>query len=187
MFRTALHSLRLLFCPPLRLQWVQYAALGLSAASAYMGYSGSKDTEKARTDAAEHEAALAKQQHKLQTEGIAAAREEAAHRAATDLHDTTVAFLQQRASVLAGAGEAGVAGGSVTRTLTDKTRQEQDIRGRELYALEVFSEQTARDQRATDLGLSGQVTGYNGVSDASLAISSGLGFAADALKIIKST
>lgn len=176
-------SLKMVFVAPVRLHWVQIAALGLAAVSSYMGFMGSKDAEKAAKDAAQKEAAIAAEQYKIQKEGIAANQEEAKHKASTDLHDTTIAFMRQRAAVTAGAGEAGVAGGSVTRTIIDKTRGEQDLRGRHMYALEVFNDKAGRDLRSAALGFSAANTPYQGVSTSALAISAGLNFASSALSI----
>lgn len=183
MYRQVINSLKMVFLAPVRLHWVQFAALGVSAASALMGYSGSKDAEKAAKEAAEREAAFQKEQARMQRENITVAQEEARHKAKNDIHDTTVAFMRQRASIVAGAGEAGVAGGSVIRSVVDRTRSQQDVSGRALYALEVFNAQAERDKRSADLGLAVAGRDYEGTSSTSLAVASGLNFASQALSI----
>jgi len=175
--------MKMVFVAPVRLYWVQYAALGLSAASAVMGFSGSKKAEKEAKRAAKLQAAVQKQQYQMQKEDIAASQDEARHKAKLDIHDTTVAFMQQRAAVVAGAGEAGVTGGSIVRTLVDKNRTQSDVVGRTMYALEKFNEQADRDKRGAALGLQASRQEYKGASTASLAISAGLGFASQALQI----
>lgn len=159
------------------------AGLAISAGSAISGFMGSSKAEKAARDAAEYQSAIGKKQAKLQQESIAVSKEEARHKASMDLRDTTVAFMQERAAAIAGAGEAGVAGGSVVRTIADKFQQESDIRGRHLYQLNSFVAQADREIRGVQLGLAGQVNTYKGISDSSLALSSGLDFASSALSI----
>lgn len=184
MLRHIIHSLSLMFVAPVRLNWAWAAAgLAVSAGSAYMGYKGGKKAEKAQQDAAEYSAALNKQKFALQKEQIAAAVDEAQHKASTDLHDTSIAFMKQRSAIIAGAGEAGIAGGSVTRTLVDRIRSEQDIRGRQLTALESFMNKSDRDMVAASYGLAASATPYKGVSGATLALASGLNFASNALSI----
>ena len=140
MLRHIIKSLSLVFVAPMRLSIaplvVMGAGLAISAASAYMSHQGNKKAEKAAQDAAEYQAAIAKQSLKLEKEVVAAKRAEAQHNAANALRDTTVEAMRQRAAVIAGAGEAGVAGGSVQRSVVDTLYQEQDVRGRQLYGLE---------------------------------------------------
>jgi len=184
MLSLIIKPMKLMFWPTLRLEWVQFAALAVSAAGAAMSYSGGKKAEKAQQDAAEYQAALAKDQYRLQKESIAAAQEEAKSAAANDLHDTTVAFMKQRASVIAGAGEAGVAGGSVTRTIVDSAYQEQATRGRHMSALESYMAKSGRDLKGAAIGMSGAMArDYKGVSNTTLALQSGLNFASSALSI----
>jgi len=163
--------------------WGMAAGAAIGAASSLMSYSASNKAEKEARDAAEYQAAIAKQQYKLQKESIAASKREAEHKATMDLHDSTVNFMRQRASVVAGAGEAGVAGGSVTRTVVASARSEQDVRGRQMYALEQFKEQSDRELRGAQLGMAGQVTQYKGVDSSTLALQAGLEFASTALSI----
>lgn len=176
-------SLRMVFVAPVRLYWVQYAALALAAGSALMGASSSKKAAKEAKRAAEREAAIQQEQSRIQIESIAASRDEARHKAKNDIHDTTIAFMQQRASVVAGAGEAGVAGGSIIRTLVDRTRNQQEVSGRALYALEVFNEQSGRDIAGAKVGLAAASQPYKGVSSSSLNLAAGLNFASSALSI----
>ena len=159
------------------------AGAAIGAASAFMGFSASNKAEKEARDAAEYQAAIAKQQYELQKESIAAARREAEHKTTMDLHDSTVMFMRQRASVVAGAGEAGVAGGSVTRTVVASVHAEQDVRGRQMYALEQFKDQSARELSGAQLGMAGQVTQYKGTDSSTLAFTAGLEFASTALSV----
>lgn len=186
MNRQTREAMARMFIAPVRLQWVAVAGLAISALSSAMSFSGAKKAEKANKQAAEREAMINIMQAELQKENIHASQEEARVKSANEKHSTTVAFMQQRASVVAGAGEAGVAGGSITRTIVDKTHQEQDIRGASMYALDVFNRQAMRDLKGADLGLAAASQPYKGTSTSSLAIASGLNFASDLLTVGKS-
>ncbi len=187
MLQHIINSLSLMFVAPMRLNIapmvVMGAGLAVSAASSYMGFQGNKKAEKAAQDAAEYQAALAKQNYKLQKESIAAQRAEAQHNAAMALRDTTVAAMRQRASAIAGAGEAGVAGGSVQRSVVDTYWQEADVKGRQLYQLESTLAQADRELRGAALSYAGQSQPRQGTSNASMALESGLNFASQALSI----
>lgn len=185
MLRHIIDSLCLVFVAPMRHNIVPVVAAGIAVAgaSAYMGFKGSAKAEKAAQDAAEYQAAIAKQQYKLQKENIAAAKDQAQHKASMDMHDSTVAFMKQRATAMAGAGEAGVAGGSVTRTIVDTVHQQQDVRGRHMYALETYLAQADRDLRGAAIGYASQAKPYEGTSNTQLALQSGLNFASSALSI----
>lgn len=183
MNRHTMEAMRMVFVAPVRLHWVAAAGLALSAGSAALGFMGSKKSEKAAKKAAEREAMINIMQAELQKDNIAESREEARKKSVNERHETTVAFLQQRASVVAGAGEAGVTGGSITRTLTDRTRQQQNIQGSSLAALDSFNKKADRDIKAANLGLAAASQPYKGTSTSSLAIASGLNFAADALRL----
>lgn len=183
MLRQIIESMSMVFVPKFKLNWVMAAGLAVSAASSYMGFKGSSKAEKAAQDAAEYQAALAKQNYKLQKESIAAQREEARHNATMAMRDTTVEAMRQRARVVAGAGESGVAGGSVTRSVVDTMYQEQDVRGRQLYQLESTLAQADRELRGAAIGFAGQSAPRQGTSNASMALASGLNFASSALSI----
>lgn len=58
---------------------------------------------------------------------------------------------------------AGKAGGSVIRSIVNSAYQEQNVRGRELYALESQINQSERDLKAASIGYAGPVTPYSGV------------------------
>lgn len=182
-----IHSLRMLFVAPMRLNavWMAAAGLAIAAGSALMSYSGGKKAEKAAKEQAAYQNAVMKEQAALQAESIAASKEEARHKSGVNLHDTTVAFMKERARAVAGAGEAGVTGGSIQRTLADKLLQESDVRGREMFDLNSYLKQADRDIRGVNLGLASNVNKYKGVSSGQLALNTGLSFAADALSIYK--
>lgn len=187
MLRHIINSLSLVFVAPMRLNIAPIAIMGaglaVSAASAYMGFQGNKKAEKAAQDAAEYQAALAKQQYQLAKDSIAAQRAEAQHNATMAMRDTTVASMRERAALIAGAGEAGVAGGSVTRSVVDTVMQEQDVRGRHLYQLESYLSQADRELRGAALGYAGQAQPRQGTSNMAMALESGLNFASSALSI----
>lgn len=183
MYRQVIDNLRMLFVAPVRLHWVQLAGLGLSAFSTGMSFLGSSSKKKAQKRQAKQEAYYQKLQMEQQTANIQASVEEAEHKAATQIHETTVMMMAQRASVMAGAGEAGVAGASITRTLIDRMHQERTVRGSAYYALDVFKGQAARDLSGADLGLQAATRTFEGVDTSTLALSAGLNFASTALQI----
>ena len=150
------------------------AAAVTSIASTALGIAGSKSATKKAEDAAQHDKQLAKRASEIQVEGILASKTEAEAQAAQKMSDLARASAIERGRILAGAGEAGVAGGSVSTQLLASYAREADSRGRELYNLSAYKRQANREVAAAQAGLQvnlGQYKVTEGPSTASLALS----------------
>lgn len=148
------YGLRVLLFPVhfCTLGWVQYAALALSAASTSYGIFGSGKAEKKAKDNAKQDQALQAAAAELQVESIIASKDEAQASAAQKMSDMARQAAIERGRILAGAGEAGIAGASVSSELLVSYFHEADARGRELYNLSAYKRQANRDITAANLG-----------------------------------
>ena len=135
--------------------------------SGYMSGSAADEAEEEKAEIAEYQAALAQVQMRAKHADIVAAKQQARHKHIDELSDMSVSFMKERSNAIAGAGEAGVAGGSVTRTMADKFSQESKAKGRGEYNLSVFNEDADRQISGVRLGLAGQINKYTGTDDGS--------------------
>ena len=136
--------------------------------SGFMSGSAADDAEEEMQEMMEYQAALAKVSARAKAADIVASKEQARHKATGEMRDLSIAFMKERANAVAGAGEAGVAGGSVLRTVADKFHQESKVKSSAQFSLDAFNENADRAIAGVQLGLAGQVNEYQGVDDSAL-------------------
>lgn len=136
-----------------KLHWVALAALGLQAASTGLSIYGASDAKKKAKDQAKQDAALTRAQVETQIETITASKTEAEAQAVQQMSNMARQSAIQRGRILAGAGEAGVAGGSVSSALLETYQHEAEARGSELYNLAAYKRQANRQITAAETGL----------------------------------
>lgn len=129
------------------------ASLAISAGSSALGYVGAKRADKKAKDQAKHDAELAKAATEATIESIVDAKSESEKAAATKMSDISRQAAMARGRILAAAGEAGVAGASISDQLLTNYAGEAEGRGRTLYNLRSTKKQYNRDIRAAEMGL----------------------------------
>lgn len=137
----------------------------IGGVAGFMSGSAADDAAEELEKQMEYQAALAQVQSRAKQADLVAAKEQARHKNVGEMSDMTIAFMKERANAVAGAGEAGVAGGSVARNLADKFSQESKGKARGEYNLDAFNEDSARAISGVHLGLAGQVNTYQGIDD----------------------
>jgi len=128
-------------------------SLAISGISAGLGFVGAKKADKKAKEQAQHDAELRRSATEAQIESIVAAKTEEEKAAATAMSDTSRSAAMARGRILAAAGEAGVAGGSISDQLLVNFAGESESRGRQLYNLKATKRQLNRNIRAAELGL----------------------------------
>ena len=128
-------------------------ALGISAGSSIIGYAGAKEADQNAKDKAKHDSELMRAATEVQVDSILAAKTEAEKATVEKMSDMARAAIIERGRIIAAAGEAGVAGGSVSRQLLQSFQYEATSRGRELYNLSAQKRQYNRDIAAAEAGL----------------------------------
>jgi hypothetical protein len=155
----------------------------LGGVSGFMSGGADDDAEKEQEEMMEYQAALAQVTARAKAADIIASKEQARHKNTGEMRDLSVAFMKQRANAVAGAGESGVAGGSVQRTITDQYQQEAVAKGRGKHNIKSFNENADRAIAGVQIGLAGQVNEYQGVNDSALMGSALLDVASAGLAI----
>jgi len=145
------------------------AALGLQAVGMGVSYLGGKEAESNAKDKVKHDAELVRQQAEVQTQTILEARTEAEKKAVQNMSLMARNAAIERGRILAGAGEAGVAGGSVSSQLLASYQREAEVRGEEIYNLKAYKRQTVRDIAAVEAGLQVNMPKYEGSSQSGFA------------------
>ena len=163
--------------------WGMAAGAAIGGISGFMAGGAADDAAKEAERRAEYMAALAVVQANAKQADIVASKAQARHKNAGEMSDMTVAFMKERANAVAGAGEAGVAGGSVARTMADKFSQEAKAKARGEYSLSSFNENADRAIAGVQIGLAGQINSYEGVSDSAVWGTALMGVASSALTI----
>ena len=143
------------------------AALALQAGSMASSYFGGKEAKSNAKDAAKHDAELVRAQAEVQTQTILEARTEAEKQAVQNISGMARQAAIERGRILAGAGEAGGAGGSVSSQLLASYQREAEARGSEIYNLKAYKRQAVRDIAAVEAGLQVNIPKYEGGSSAS--------------------
>lgn len=141
---------------------LELAALGLQAAGLGVSYFGAQEAEKDAKARAAHDTELIRHQAEVQTNTILEARTEAEKKAVQNMSVMARQAAIQRGRILAGAGEAGVAGGSVSGQLLQSYQHEAQARGEEIYNLKAYKRQTVRDIAAVEAGLQVNLPRYEG-------------------------
>jgi hypothetical protein len=136
-----------------RLHWVQFAALGLQAASTGLSLYGSSQAKKKAKDQVRQDAALTRAATETQIETITASKTEAENKSVQAMSKMARQAMIERGRILAGAGEAGVAGGSVAGALLQTFQYEAENRGEELYNLAAYKRQANREITSAEAGL----------------------------------
>lgn len=140
----------------------------LGGISGYMSGSAADDAEKELELQIEYQAALSQVTARAQKADLVASKEQAMHKHVGEMRDLSVAFMKERANAIAGAGEAGIAGGSVDRTVTDKFIQESKAKARGEYTIDAFNQDASRAIAGVQIGLAGQIYQYQGVDNGAL-------------------
>jgi len=148
--------------------WGAAAGAVLGGISGFMSGSAADDAAEEQEEMMEYQAALAAVQSRAKQADIVASKEQARHKNVGEMNDMSIAFMKERANAVAGAGEAGVAGGSVARTMADKFHQESKAKARGEYNLTAFNEDADRAIAGVQLGLAGQVNQYQGPDDGAI-------------------
>lgn len=148
--------------------WGMAAGAVIGGVGGFLSGSAADDAEKELEEQMEYQAALNQVTSRAKTADIVASKVQAREKNTGEMADLAVAFMKERANAVAGAGEAGVAGGSVTRTMSDKFRQEDKAMTRGGKVLDAFNENADRNISGVRLGLAGQVTVYEGVDDSAI-------------------
>lgn len=143
---------------------IALASLALQAGSMGLSYLGGQEAEKNAKDRAQHDAALVRQQAEVQTQAILDAKSEAEKKAVQNISVMARQAAIERGRILAGAGEAGVAGGSVSSQLLASYQREAEVRGEEVYNLKAYKRQTTREIAAVEAGLQVNLPKYEGSS-----------------------
>lgn len=151
------------------MSYLAIAALGLQAAGMGISYLGGKEAESNAKDKVKHDAELVRYQAQVQTSAILDARTEAEQQAVQNLSVMARQSMLERGRILAGAGEAGVAGGSVSSQLLASYQHEAEARGTEIYNLKAYQRQTVRDISAVEAGLQVSLPKYEGSTAGSFA------------------
>jgi hypothetical protein len=128
-------------------------ALGAQALSSGIGFVGAKKADKKAKEQAQHDAELHKGAVEAQVEGLIAGKEEQEKATALKMSRISRQAAIERARIITAAGEAGVAGASVSRQLLETFQHEAEGRGVELYNLKATKDQYNRDINAVQAGL----------------------------------
>lgn len=159
-------------------------ALALQAGSLGISYFGGKEAEKNAKDTAKHDAELVRHQAEVQVNSILDAKTEAEQKAVQNMSVMARQAAIERGRILAGAGEAGVAGGSISSQLLASYQHEAQARGEEVYNLKAYKRQANRDIAAVEAGLQINIPKYEGSTPGGFATI--LAGAADLLKTYQS-
>lgn len=151
--------------------------------SGYMSGSAADEASEEQEEAMLYQAALAQVTARAKRADIVASKEQARHKNVGEMHDMGVNFMKERANAIAGAGEAGIAGRGVARTMADKFHQESQAKARGEYSLTAFKEDADRAISGVNIGLAGQVFEYEGVDDGDLMKAALMDIAGAGLKI----
>jgi len=128
-------------------------ALGAQALSSGLGFASAKKADKKAKKLAAHDAELHTAAVETQVEGLIAGKVEQENATALKMSRISRQAAIERARIITAAGEAGVAGASVSRQLLETFQHEAEGRGVELYNLKATKDQYNRDINAVQAGL----------------------------------
>jgi len=128
-------------------------ALAISAGSSALGFIGARKADKKAKKQAQHDAELQRMATEATIESIVASKAESEAATAVKMSDVSRQAAMARGRILAAAGEAGVAGASISDQLLANYAGESESRGREMYNLRSTKKQLNRDIRSAELGL----------------------------------
>ena len=128
-------------------------ALGAQALQSGIGFAGAKKADKKAKEQAAHDAELHTAAVEAQVEGLIAGKVEQENATALKMSRISRQAAIERARIITAAGEAGVAGASVSRQLLETFQHEAEGRGVELYNLKATKNQYNRDINAVQAGL----------------------------------
>jgi len=129
------------------------AGLALTAlTTGYSIYQGNKEAKKAK-DNAKQAQELARYGAEVQVSQILDAQTEAEKKAVQSMSVMARQAAIERGRIIASAGEAGVAGGSVSQQLLTSYQHEAEARGNEIYNFQAYKRQAGRQIEAVRSGL----------------------------------
>lgn len=148
---------------------IGWTALGAQAISMGVDYFAGQDAKKKAKQQAKADAELARHAAEVQINTILDQKTEAEKKAVQNMSLMARESAMQRGRILAGAGEAGIAGGSVSSSLLASYQSEAEARGNELYNLDAYRRQSARQIEAAKAGLAANMPRYEGSTPSGFA------------------